>query len=474
MDDALITLIDQIIIVGCFFSVIILIITNKLNRAIAALIGAVIVYFTLIFTKKGDFLVFIDLILGVGPDYQNYHALILILGMLFIVQVCSSAGVFQFIAFQLIKMTKGKPIQLLFALCAIMLLVSSLFGAILAIIILIPLTFVVSRILSIDPILYIFSQALIVPLGEMIFSISSVPAILITTSAKIGFVEYFQNVGLFCLLLFLIAMIYVYFSYRNKLVAPKPRLIAVLMNYNAWNYVPNRNFFYKSLITLIAVLICFIIIPTTIITPDIIAITGAIVLVVISKLNGKEIIQKLDLELLLFLLGIFIITGAMEHIKIIEAIAKGLEAFVGGNPFLTIVVILWISGIFSGLIEEIPVVKVFIPVVNIITFGQPMIIKPTYYGLAFGVGIGNNLTPFGDTLIVKNITEEHGVQFSLSRFFKLGVVICLINLITVTIYFTLYFFLFIGLLTILVAVLLTFSIILIRRYLNKSSKKFSN
>ena len=469
MDGTLIDIIIAIVVISTFIAVLFLIVTDKLNRAIAALTGAIIIYFTLIFIKGDKITIFIDLTFGTGGDYENLHALVLILGMLFIVEICLSAGVFQFISFQLIKMTKGNPMKLLLAICSITLLVSSVLGGILAIIVLIPITFVVARILNIDPIPYVFSQALLIPIGEIFFSISSVPVILITTSAGVGFVEYFLNVGLFCLILFLVTIVYVNLSYRNKLVAPKANLVAVLMKYNAWNYVPNKGTFYRSAFALIAILVCFMVIPPPI-TPDIIAITGAIVLVVVNKLNGREIIQKLDLELLLYLLGIFFITGAMDHIQIIESIGQGLKDLVGGNPLLSLLTVLWLSAFLSSVIDDIPVAKVLIPIVGIISFGQPhTLVNSSYYSLAFGTALGDNLTPLGDTVIIKNISEQHGYEFSMGKYFKLGLKIGVIHLIAVSIYFTFFFNSTIGLIIILcIAIVISLTILL--QYLNKRKK----
>ena len=99
---------------GCFIGVVILIFTNALNRAVAALLGAIITYFTLIFIEKMNYSVIAELLFGSSADdFGNLHALILIMGMMIIVQISNDAGVFQFIALKMVQMTKGKPILFL-------------------------------------------------------------------------------------------------------------------------------------------------------------------------------------------------------------------------------------------------------------------------------------------------------------------------------------------------------------------------
>jgi Na+/H+ antiporter NhaD/arsenite permease-like protein len=465
METDIAAIISVIIVMSCFIGVLICIMTDKVNKAIAALIGALIAYFTLIFINHADSAIFIGLLFGDGPGYDNLHALVLIIGMLFIVQICTSAGVFQFIAVKVVKMTSGKPFLLLIAICSITLLATSVLGGILAIVVLIPLTIIIFRILGLDPIPYLLCQAIMIPIGEIIFSISSIPAILITTSAGIGFTEFFLNVGLFCLFLFLLTLFYFKVFYRRTLKAPKKKLVTILLNFNAWNYVPDKGVFYKSILVFISVIICFIAIPPTMFPPDVIALTGAVILVVINRLNGREIIKKLDLELLLYLLGIFLITGAIEHIGVIGAIGEGLKDIVGGNPLVLVLSVLWLSAFLSATIDDIPVIKVLIPVVDIASAG----FHPAYFSLAFGTTLGDNLTPLGDTVMIRNIAEQHGRPFSSSAFFKIGFKVALIHLTAVSIYFIFFNNVVMGLLIVFFIILLLFLIVFIQ-YLQRSFK----
>ena len=129
-------MISGIIITGCFIGVVILIITEKANRAIAALIGAIITYFTLIFFENVDFSIFVKFLFGSAREgYVNLHSIILIMGMQFIVQVCTETGVFRFIGFKLIQMSGGKPNNLLIMLCIITVFLASIINNILAVII---------------------------------------------------------------------------------------------------------------------------------------------------------------------------------------------------------------------------------------------------------------------------------------------------------------------------------------------------
>ena len=97
-------IISSIIVISCFIGIIILILTEKLNRAIASISGAIITYFVLIFLEKMNFSIIVDLMFGTFDEgFVNLHSLILILGMMIIVVISHEAGTFQFIAITLIK-----------------------------------------------------------------------------------------------------------------------------------------------------------------------------------------------------------------------------------------------------------------------------------------------------------------------------------------------------------------------------------
>ncbi len=429
-----------------------------MNRAIAVLAGALVTYFVLTFIEKQDFIVFIEFLFGTSADgYVNLRALILIIGMLFIVQICHSSGVFQVIGFKLIQLSNGKPFYLLFVLCSLSLFLSAILNNILTVIILIPLTIVASRILGINPSPYIIAEAIMVNVGGIMFSISSIPNILITTYAGISFGDFFLNVGLFALVLFGITIAFFRFFYRNKLMIPKEKFTKVLQDFNIWNYVPDKRLFYKSIFVLLITMVCFAVIPPTILSSDIIAISGGIGLVIISKLNGREIIKNIDLELILYLLGIFVITGAMESVGVIDWIGAGFIGLTGSNSLVAILFILWASAFLSSTIDNIPITKVLIPIVDVMSSGfTPSEANASYYSLAFGANLGDNLTPLGDNILVMNLAEQNERPITYSQFFKLGFIATIIQLIAISIYFILLNDIIIGMLIFAIFILIFF------------------
>lgn len=393
----------------------------------------------MIYLEKKDFKVIIDLLFGSQSEgFVNLHSLILIIGMMFIVEISKEAGLFQFTALNLIKLSKGKPVYLMSIFCLITIVISAILNNILTVIILIPLTITVSRILNVNPSPYILTQAILVNIGGTFFSISSIPNILISTYANISFVEFFLNVGTVSLIIFIFTLILFIFIFKKSLQVPQEG-ITILMEFNVWNFVPNKKLLFKSLISLIALFTLFIIIPSSLVSTDILALLVAVVLIIISRLDARQIISKIDFELIFYLLGIFVIAGALDLLGVVQVLGESMAYISGGSVFFQILIILWFSSFLSSAIDNIPITKVLIPVISTITGNFPNVGKQFYYSLAIGANWGDNLTPLGDNILVVQLAEANKRPISFRQFFKIGFLTTLYQIILVSIYYTLIF-----------------------------------
>lgn len=444
-----------------------------------------ITYFTLTFIEGVDFSVIVELLFGSQSDnYVNLHSLILIVGIMFIVHISDEIGTFQFLAVLAIKLSRGKPTLLMTIFCIITIFFSAILNNILTVMILIPLTITVSRVLNVDPTPYILTQAVLVNIGGTLFSISSIPNILIVTSANITFNEYFLSLGGFSIFVGLISILFFIYLYRSELTTPRKDLIDILMNdFDIWNVVQSKRLLYASIGTLILLMISFIVIPPDFIPPDMIAMSMAMVLTISSGFEGKEIIKRFDFELIFYLLGIFVIAGGMEIVDVIPIIGNFVKALSGDNVLIQIITILWVAAISSSMIDNIPITKVLIPIVDDMasSISTNLSQKNNYfYSLSVGANWGDNLTPLGDNILVLNIAEENNRPISMINFWKLGFTSTIIQLSLATIFFILMLDILLGLGIFLIVLLLLSAFIFFSKYgpekvqaiIRKSSYKF--
>ncbi len=457
-----------------FIIVILLIATEKMNKTIAALFGGIILfiflsYYTqnvlntislplkfdleninnLLILSSGDiplfekfilllfqngyltpiqFSDFVNFMIGTEENnFNNLRTIILLLGIMIQVEIYHDAGVFQFIALKLVKNSHGNPEKLLLICCLLSVFMSSIISNRLTIILLIPLTIMICRILNINPIPYILSEAILVNIGGIMFLISSGPNILISQAAGLNFVDYLIHVSWIAPILLIITYFIFRFYFKKQFRMPEQNLIEVLEEFNPWNFVPNRQLFYKSIISLIATFTLIILLPDYL---DVVAMTISVILIIFSKLKVEELIKKIDFGLILYLLAVFIITGCLSYVGIVDSIGYALRGITGGNSIITTQVVLWVSAILSSSIDNLPIISAILPLMPILTFGfTNHQYKLSYFALGVGSNLGDNLTPMGDNILVMNLSEQHGAKLNFKDFFKIGFLTTVIQLL---------------------------------------------
>lgn len=450
-----------VLITGCFLIVVGLILLDKLNRAIVSVSGALFTYYVLTFLEGRDFQVIVDILFGSSPDgFVNLRSLILIVGIMFIVKIAEEAGLFQFVAVYAIKLSRGNPVALMTIFCSLAVISSAILNNIVTVMILIPLTITISRILDCNPSPYILTQAVMVNIGGTIFSISSIPNILITTSAQISFIDFFVNVGLWSIVVVAFTIPFFLFLYKPDLVRPDDHLVETLNVLDVWNVVPSKRLLIISMLSLLTLMTSFLVIPASLVPPDAIALTIGMAVVVASKLDNVEeerIIKKLDYELILYLLGIFVIAGGLELTGVIGEIGKALKATGGGIPILAqIVALMWVAAFLSSIIDNIPITKVMIPLVGDFIPDEGISQQTRnsyYYALSFGSNWGDNLTPLGDNILVMNLAKEGKRPIKMFDFWRLGFATTIFQLILGSFYFVFVFDFIIGLFILLGAII---------------------
>ena len=433
---------------------------NKGDRTVIALTASIICYVVIVYFEGANPNIFAAFLIGTTADnYDNLHALILIFSMLAIVEIAKDGGMFQFLAMKLVKLTRGLPKLLMVIICLLTWLIGAILSDILTVIVLSPLTITICRTLGIDPRPYVTVQLMVVKVGAITFLISSITDIVISTVAGINFVEFFLNIGLVSIPVLLTSIIVFLAFFRNRLPGSTQGL-DILLKYDAWSFVSNRSLMKKSLTTLIIIMTLFITVPSSFLSPDIIALMGAIVLFLISNLDVGEIFRRVDFKFILYLLGIFIVTGALQYVGVIDFLASSMSAWHLPDAFTTFVVLLWLSGYFSGPVDNVAIMRVMIPIAQQLTTGYSSTnAHLAYYGVIFGVNLGDNLTPLGDSMLGIQLSEQNKEPLSFREFFVIGFILTNLQLLAITIVYSFIYdpYVAVILLGILVLILYTIS-----------------
>jgi Na+/H+ antiporter NhaD/arsenite permease-like protein len=460
------SLVPMIILVVTFLGLLIGIAKDVMERSILALIAGLITYIVLIFMENAPPIIFVEYIIGTSDEgYTNFHSIVLLFSMMLLVQIANEGGLFQYMSFRLIQLTKGRPYLLMAVLCVLGTILSSIITDMLTVILLIPLTINVCRTLDLNPIPYVITQGILFKMGGTIFMISSIPAILVSNELHLSFTEFFINGGLVSLGVALFSVFFFLMVYRKKLPAPRQG-IDILLEFNVSSFVRSQSLLYKSMWVLGGVMVSFVVIPKSLLPPDAIAFIGAVVLAAISKIDLTEIMDKLDTKLLIYLMGIFALSGGLEYTGFINLLGTLVGGLSSSNPAAVFVSVLWISAIFSSVVDNIPVAKIMIPVVEVLTSNlSPAQAQRSFFGLTYGVTWGDNLSPFGDTVLLFNVAKKNHIDLSPGAFFRLGFITTILQMTLLSLFFTLLYDPITGF--IIIAILSVIGVVLYFVYLYK-------
>ncbi|HCI28722.1 MAG TPA: ArsB/NhaD family transporter [Fervidobacterium sp.] len=419
----------KIFVLAVFAFVMYFIITGRLNRTIAAMAGGLLLLIANVFSSPYEGL----------RQTVDVNTLLFLIGMMIFVRVMEKSGIFQYIAIRTVKVAGTKPVSLLFTLTFIVVLVSSFMDNVTTVLIFIPITIAITDILQINPTPFIVSEIFASNIGGTMTPIGDPPNILITSAAKIPFLEFtLYMVPINLIILFFVDLAIILISGKDLRKEIPEEFIE---NFDESKAIDDKLRFVTSIIFMIVVLVLFLLQKQLNLESSIIGLmAGFFSLLIFERKEIELFLSKVEWEVIFFFLGIFIITGAMEQVGIMSDIAKFLIDISKGSRIMFSSMLVWISGILSGFIGNIPFAATMIPAIKQLPQINPAVfsnIQPFWYALSLGVCLGGNLTPVGAlaNVVGLSLLKKHkGTEISFKEFIKYGFVAVAISLVLSNIY----------------------------------------
>jgi Na+/H+ antiporter NhaD/arsenite permease-like protein len=425
----MLNLIDLLFVIW-FVGIFIIIISEKLNKSLAAIIGAIgIVALGVLFDvfQYSDSTSFLDLsVIGI------------LIGTFMITEVAEEVGVFEFTAIRFLKISRGEPKRLFLLFSVLMILLSAILSNLVATVLVSSLTIVACKNLGIDPKPYIFGEAIFANLGGLLTLISSVPNILISLAAGIGFLDYlFVSIPLSIIVgvisfLVLLRLLNIKGAESQDI---RDEMRKKVDTFDEWSVVNNKQAFRNMILVIGIVLVLFVFSDWVSFGLEFIAISGAAVSVLLTKVDLEKILSEMDWGIIFFVGPLLILVDGFSQLGLIKQVSVFIVKISSGNYVLLGILLIWLVGILSSLIVDIPLTAALIPIVQEASIILQRNVSLLWWALIFGIGLGANYTPFGSssTIIALSILrKEQNVAFS--EFTKVGAVICTIQLIIGTIY----------------------------------------
>lgn len=380
---------------------------------------------------------------GINPHYFinfiDFNVIFLLVSMMVIVSITTRSGVFNWIANELLKFTKGHPVKVLCALGLFTAVTSAFLDNVTTVILIMPITFAIAKKLDIDPIPFLLTEIFSSNIGGTATLIGDPPNIIIGSAGGLSFIDFIRELTPVILVIMCVVLTILAFIFRKKLHASQDKMDEVAKIDNS-HTITDKALMIRSTLILALVILGFMLHDVTHIETCVVAMLGASILLIFEKPN--EILQDVEWNTIFFFIGLFIIIGGLEASGGIKLMAEWILKVTQGSQAATSMIILWASGVISGIIDNIPYTATMAPMLVEIekTMGATYA-YPLWWALSLGACLGGNMTIIGAAanVIVSENAAKSGHPISFMRFLKYGVGVVVISLLISTAYIYLRF-----------------------------------
>ena len=412
----------QIIAIVIFAATIITVMTEKVHRAVAAVVGALLLILTGVLTVESGF------------SYVDINTIGVLIGMMLFVAIVKNSGIFEYIAIKAAKIAKGRPWPLMLLLCIITAVLSGFLDNVTTVLLIGPMTLAITNMLKTSPVPFFITQIMASNIGGTATLIGDPPNIMIGSAAGLSFLDFVANTGLAVVFVLAAMLVCFYFISGRKLHVEEGAMAEVLQ-LDESKAIKDRPLLIKSVVMIILVVFAFIFHSQLHLESSTVALTAAGIMLLIGRQDVEEAIAGVEWSTLIFFTGLFIVVGGLQETGVIQIVANTLVDMTAGHMTLTILLILWVSAIISAFLDNIPFVATLIPL--ILTMESSGVdVAPLWWAVSLGACLGGNGTLIGASanVVLSGISNRHGFPITFASYFKVGFPLMLLSVGICTIY----------------------------------------
>ena len=364
--------------------------------------------------------------------YIDFKVIVIILSINIITKIAQDSNILEYIAIKLFKISKGNQKVFFYLLCLISTLLASIFvNDFLVILILAPVVIRLCRYLKINSGTYLIGMSICVNLGGLVSPLSGGDMIIISSYFKLNplyYVQYFLLFSFFLIFITIYLMDRLFLSKEPIIDSTQKKQVLDLINADVM--IKSKKMFYFNSIAIIVTIVLFFILPLIYLT----AAFSAMILTIVNKrylkTNMSQMLKDVEWEMIFFFISLYVMLGCLLEAGFDEIFEK--IPFQDFNPFVLGLIIFLICSVLAGIILNVPIALIFIPIVDVLihVYGFPSIIL--IYALIFGFNIGDNLIPQGSScnLMTLKIARDSGVKnLNYKRLLKVGAFFALIHIV---------------------------------------------
>jgi Na+/H+ antiporter NhaD/arsenite permease-like protein len=339
--------------------------------------------------------------------------------------------VFEYVAIWAAKRAKGSPLRVMILLCLITAVASAFLDNVTTVLLIAPVTLLVCERLDVPPVPFLLAEVFASNIGGAATLIGDPPNIIIASRSGLSFNDFLINMGPIVVVLLVVFTLMLPRLFKGSF-AVDPNRIRDVMELNEREAIADSRLLVKCGAVLLLVFIGFIGHSAFHIEPSVIALLGAGLLVLISRLQPGDYMPSVEWQTLLFFAGLFILVGGLVETGVVETLATELSERTEGQPLLAVMLILVVSAVMSGIIDNIPYVATMSPIVLELTRGisDPAQSEALWWSLALGADLGGNATAVGASanVVVLGIALRAGHPISFWEFTRKGLIVTAVTI----------------------------------------------
>ena len=384
------------------------IMTEKLHRATATLAGAVLLVICGVMTGKQ----------AIG--YIDFNTIGVLVGMMIVVAVIRTTGMFEYISIKAAKAAKGDPWKILIAFVLITAILSAFLDNVTTVLLVGPMSIAIARMLEINPVPFLMMQILASNVGGTATMIGDPPNIMIGSASGLSFMDFITNTGAAAVLIIIAQIIVMKFLYKEQLESGPINKTSV-MNLDPDKSITNRKLMKQSIAVMVLVVIGFVIHDKLGFDSCMIALGAAAIMLIIGHQEVDQIISEVEWTTIVFFMSLFVVVGGLERTGVIHSISSWLISATEGHYILTMLVLLWASALLSSVLDNIPFVATLIPLVLTMQ-QQGMNVEAFWWAISLGACLGGNGTMIGASanVVLSDIANKHGYPITFKSYLRVG------------------------------------------------------
>jgi Na+/H+ antiporter NhaD/arsenite permease-like protein len=404
-----------------------------MHRTLAALLGAALLL-TVTYTAGTFDSNYFILSFEEAMHAIDMNVILLLMAMMIIVGILKQTGVFQWLAYKSYQIAKGNVFVLASILMFVTAFISAFLDNVTTMLLMIPVTIEIALTLKLNPVTFLVPEAFASNVGGTATLIGDPPNIMIGSYAKLTFVDFVQNLTIICTICLVVTIVYFVWWYKKEYGKAKVGDVQEMIDHLRDEYrITDKSLLIKGAIFLGMTVFLFVIHGALKMEPSIAALIGAALLMVFSKVDIVEMLEReIEWPTLVFFMMLFVVVAGAEQAGLIQIIADWVKDVSRGSLVVAILMILWVSALASAIIDNIPFTATMLPIVAYLSTVIPGAEHGVlWWALALGACLGGNGTMIGASanVVTVGMAERAGYPISFMEYFKLAFIPMIITII---------------------------------------------